>query len=162
MFLSTYYVFLQNHDSKNSCSFCLLVFSFFALLSVFIISICFSFVFWLSASLIPQIVRQSLHWVGAICVKATETTTWRAVGNVFLPARKTPHNLTRRMNLRATIPATTTTKCWGNSPPSPFLPTPGWPAVPWEQWCSTFEDCTLASGAPQFPAVRRKPVLLHS
>ncbi|KAH7933654.1 hypothetical protein HPB49_014946 [Dermacentor silvarum] len=48
----------------------------------------------------------------------------------------------------------------GLQPPPPFLPSPGHPAVPWDQWKQAFEMCMLASGASGLPAERRGAILL--
>ncbi|XP_077520911.1 uncharacterized protein LOC144132400 [Amblyomma americanum] len=50
----------------------------------------------------------------------------------------------------------------GLTPPPPFLPVPGRPAVPWSQWVRLFKNYMLASGASDFSAERRKALLIHS
>ncbi|XP_075722619.1 uncharacterized protein LOC142765461 [Rhipicephalus microplus] len=49
----------------------------------------------------------------------------------------------------------------GLAPPQPFLPTPGRPSLPWDEWEQTLTVYLLASGAAEFPPARRKPILLH-
>ncbi|KAL3195182.1 hypothetical protein MRX96_001856 [Rhipicephalus microplus] len=49
----------------------------------------------------------------------------------------------------------------GLAPPPPFLPTPGWPSLPWDEWEQTLTVYLLASGAAEFPPARRKPILMH-
>lgn len=49
----------------------------------------------------------------------------------------------------------------GLAPPPPFLPTPGCPSLPWEEWEQTFTVYLLASGAAELPPQRRKAILLH-
>ncbi|XP_077551303.1 uncharacterized protein LOC144164995 [Haemaphysalis longicornis] len=49
----------------------------------------------------------------------------------------------------------------GLAPPPPFLPAPGRPSLPWEEWEQTFTVYLLASGAAEFPPERRKAILLH-
>ncbi|KAH7936857.1 hypothetical protein HPB49_005848 [Dermacentor silvarum] len=48
----------------------------------------------------------------------------------------------------------------GLQPPPPFLPSPGHPAVPWDQWKQAFQTYMVASGASELPAERRKAILL--
>ncbi|KAL1420004.1 hypothetical protein MTO96_024712, partial [Rhipicephalus appendiculatus] len=48
----------------------------------------------------------------------------------------------------------------GLQPPPPFLPSPGHPAVPWDQWKQAFQTYMVASGASDLPAERRKAILL--
>ncbi|KAH7977680.1 hypothetical protein HPB49_003167 [Dermacentor silvarum] len=43
--------------------------------------------------------------------------------------------------------------------PPPFLPSPGHPAVPWDQWKQAFQTYMVASGASELPAERRKAIL---
>ncbi|KAH6944819.1 hypothetical protein HPB50_005364 [Hyalomma asiaticum] len=45
-------------------------------------------------------------------------------------------------------------------PPPPFLPSPGHPAVPWDQWKQAFQTYMVASGASDLPTERRKAILL--
>ena len=47
------------------------------------------------------------------------------------------------------------------SAPPAFLPTPGAPVLPWEQWRKAFEVYLLASGADDLPDIRKRAVLLH-
>ncbi|KAH8022579.1 hypothetical protein HPB51_000879 [Rhipicephalus microplus] len=47
------------------------------------------------------------------------------------------------------------------SPPPPFLETPGTPAIPWHRWFWLFLNFVLASGANEWPATRRRALLLH-
>ncbi|XP_077527951.1 uncharacterized protein LOC144139502 [Haemaphysalis longicornis] len=47
------------------------------------------------------------------------------------------------------------------APPPPFLPAPGRPSLPWEEWKQTFTVYLLACGAAEFPPERRKAILLH-
>ncbi|KAH7931868.1 hypothetical protein HPB49_025819 [Dermacentor silvarum] len=49
----------------------------------------------------------------------------------------------------------------GISPPPPFLVSPGTPAIPWPRWLRLFENFTLASGASELSAARRRALLLH-
>lgn len=49
----------------------------------------------------------------------------------------------------------------GISPPPPFLETPGTPAIPWHRWFRLFQNFVLASGADEWPATRRRALLLH-
>ncbi|KAL3218450.1 hypothetical protein MRX96_031552 [Rhipicephalus microplus] len=49
----------------------------------------------------------------------------------------------------------------GISPPPPFLETPGTPAIPWHHWFRLFQNFVLASGANEWPATRRRALLLH-
>ncbi|KAH6931211.1 hypothetical protein HPB50_022945 [Hyalomma asiaticum] len=48
----------------------------------------------------------------------------------------------------------------GLQPPPPFLPSPGHPAVPWDQWKQAFQTYMVASEASDLPAERRKVILL--
>ncbi|KAH7979958.1 hypothetical protein HPB49_012194 [Dermacentor silvarum] len=48
----------------------------------------------------------------------------------------------------------------GLQPPPPFLPSPGHPAVPWDQWKQAFQTYMGASGASELPAEHRKAILL--
>ncbi|KAL1419658.1 hypothetical protein MTO96_005072 [Rhipicephalus appendiculatus] len=48
----------------------------------------------------------------------------------------------------------------GLQPPPFFLPSPGHPAVPWDQWKQAFQTYMVASGASDLPAERRKAILL--
>ena len=47
------------------------------------------------------------------------------------------------------------------SAPPAFLPTPGAPELPWEQWRKAFEVYLLASGADDLPDKRKRALLLH-
>lgn len=47
------------------------------------------------------------------------------------------------------------------SPPSPFLPHPGEPTIPWEQWKTSFETYLLATGLDAVPTKRKMAILLH-
>lgn len=49
----------------------------------------------------------------------------------------------------------------GISPPPPFLETPGTPAIPWHRWFRLFQNFVLAFGADEWPATRRRALLLH-
>nr|XP_050042779.1 uncharacterized protein LOC126539992 [Dermacentor andersoni] len=49
----------------------------------------------------------------------------------------------------------------GLAPPPYFLPTPGRPSLPWEQWEQMFNVYLLASGAAAFKPEKRKAILLH-
>ncbi|XP_077564735.1 uncharacterized protein LOC144180229 [Haemaphysalis longicornis] len=49
----------------------------------------------------------------------------------------------------------------GISPPPPFLVSPGTLAIPWPRWLRLFENFTLASGASELSAARRRALLLH-
>nr|XP_054924330.1 uncharacterized protein K02A2.6-like [Dermacentor andersoni] len=49
----------------------------------------------------------------------------------------------------------------GLAPPPFFLPTPGRPSLPWEQWEQMFNVYLLASGAAAFKPEQRKAILLH-
>ncbi|KAH6935707.1 hypothetical protein HPB50_008280 [Hyalomma asiaticum] len=49
----------------------------------------------------------------------------------------------------------------GLAPPPFFLPTPGRPSLPWEQWEQMFNVHLLASGAAKFKPERRKAIPLH-
>ncbi|XP_070384417.1 uncharacterized protein, partial [Dermacentor albipictus] len=49
----------------------------------------------------------------------------------------------------------------GLAPPPFFLPTPGRPSLPWEQWEQMFNVYFLASGAAAFKPEQRKAILLH-
>ncbi|KAL3213568.1 hypothetical protein MRX96_051642 [Rhipicephalus microplus] len=49
----------------------------------------------------------------------------------------------------------------GLSPPPPFLETTGTPAIPWHRWFRLFQNFVLASGADEWPATRRRALLLH-
>lgn len=46
-------------------------------------------------------------------------------------------------------------------PPRPFLPHPGEPTVPWEQWKTSFETYLLAMGLDAVPTKRKMAILLH-
>ncbi|XP_049269959.1 uncharacterized protein LOC119385471 [Rhipicephalus sanguineus] len=54
----------------------------------------------------------------------------------------------------------TTMSIPGLQPPPPFLPSPGHPAVPWDQWKQAFQTYMVASGASELPAERRQAILL--
>ncbi len=47
------------------------------------------------------------------------------------------------------------------SPPNSFLPHPGEPTVPWEQWKTSFETYLLAMGLDGVPTKRKMAILLH-
>nr|XP_054933843.1 uncharacterized protein LOC129387976 [Dermacentor andersoni] len=49
----------------------------------------------------------------------------------------------------------------GLAPPPFFLPAPGRPSLPWEQWEQMFNVYLLASGAAPFKPEQRKAILLH-
>ncbi|XP_077548043.1 uncharacterized protein LOC144160724 [Haemaphysalis longicornis] len=49
----------------------------------------------------------------------------------------------------------------GLAPPPPFLPAPGRPSLPWEEWEQSLTVYLLASGAAEFLPERRKAILLH-
>ena len=49
----------------------------------------------------------------------------------------------------------------GLSQPNTFLPEPGQPIIPWKQWIAAFNNYLLAMGGHDFPAARKKAILLH-
>ncbi|KAH6946846.1 hypothetical protein HPB50_015635 [Hyalomma asiaticum] len=48
----------------------------------------------------------------------------------------------------------------GLQSPPPFLPSPGRPAIPWDQWKQAFETYMVASGATELLAGHRKAIQL--
>ncbi|PAA89168.1 hypothetical protein BOX15_Mlig023350g2, partial [Macrostomum lignano] len=65
------------------------------------------------------------------------------------------------MSQSTTAPSTSEVPRINISPPEQFLPQPGPPTRPWNEWKSLFDNYLMAAGLDTLPDVRKRALLLH-